>query len=65
MKRYVMLTSVLALAACGGGSGGGGSAGTPSGGYVAPRPAVTPGVATSNAEITNMSSEIIVFCTGF
>lgn len=60
MKRYVMLTSVLALAACGGGSGGGGSAGTPSGGYVAPRPAVTPGVATSNAEITNMSSEIVV-----
>ena len=60
MKRYVMLTSVLALAACGGGSGGGGSAGTPSGDYVAPRPAVTPGVATSNAEITNMSSEIVV-----
>ncbi|MBE6457304.1 MAG: hypothetical protein E7011_00630 [Alphaproteobacteria bacterium] len=60
MKKYVILTSVLALAACGGGSGGGGSAGTPSGGYVAPRPAVTPGVATSNAEITNMSSEIVV-----
>ena len=57
MKRYVILTSVLALAACGGGGSGGGGSGA---GYIAPRPAVTPGVATSNAEITNMSSEIVV-----
>ena len=61
MKRYIMLTSVLALAACGGGSGGGsGSAVSTGGGYVAPRSAVTSSVAASNAEITNMSSEIVV-----
>lgn len=62
MKRYVMLTSVLALAACGGGSGSGGSGAAVStgGGYVAPRSAVTSSVAASNSEITNMSSEIVV-----
>lgn len=61
MKRYVMLTSVLALAACGGGSGGGsGGAVSTGGGYVAPRSAVTSSVAASNSEITNMSSEIVV-----
>lgn len=62
MKKLTILTSVLALAACGGGSGGGGSGSVVStgGGYVAPRAAVTSSVAASNSEITNMSSEIVV-----
>ena len=62
MKKLTLLTSVLALAACGGGSGGGGSGAAVStgGGYVAPRSAVTSEVAASNSEITNMSSEIVV-----
>ena len=57
MKKLTLLTSVLALAACGGGSGAAVSTG---GGYVAPRSAVTSEVAASNSEITNMSSEIVV-----
>jgi hypothetical protein len=64
MKKLTLLTSVLALAACGGGSGGGGSASTPSGGYVAPRAAVTSSVAASNSEITSMASEIVVASNG-
>ncbi len=55
MKKYVFLTSVLALAACGGGSGGHGGAD-----YVAPRAAVTPQVAESNSGVTGMNSEIVV-----
>ena len=60
MKKYLLLTSVFALAACGGGGGHSGSGITPGGDYVAPRAAVTPGVAASNEQITNMSSEIVV-----
>lgn len=61
MKKYLLLTSILALAACGGGSGGGGSHGVSSGNdYVAPRPAVEEGVAQSNAGITGLKSEIVV-----
>ena len=59
MKKYVLLTSILALAACGGGSGGGG-------GGVAPRAAIEPDspVALSNAQITSMASEILVASDG-
>jgi len=60
MKKYLVLTSVLALAACGGGSGGGGSA------------AVTPpraadlvganvvGATNDNVKITTMASAVVV-----
>lgn len=59
MKRYFLLTSVLALAACGGGSGGGGS------GIVAPNgyneaARVSDTAITSNGKITKMKSEIVV-----
>ena len=54
MKRYFLLTSVLALAACGGGSGGG----APNGSVA--RAAVSPDAITSNKDITQMSSEILV-----
>ena len=56
MKKIAILMSTLALAACGGGSSNhaGGSV------YVPPRPAVTSAVATSNAEITNLPSEVVV-----
>ncbi|MBQ9540431.1 MAG: hypothetical protein IJU89_03340 [Alphaproteobacteria bacterium] len=57
MKKYFVLTSVLALAACGGGSGGG----------IVPiqtgnttRSAVDPTAVTSNSNITSMASEILV-----
>lgn len=59
MKQYVILTSLLALAACGGGSGGGGHSGTP--GEI--RPTITvedfnagTTVNANNASLTNMSS---------
>lgn len=51
MKKYFVLTSVLALAACGGGSGGSGGI---SGGS-APAP-ITDRVAASNSVLTNMVS---------
>lgn len=59
MKRYFLLTSVLALAACGGGSGGGGS------GIVAPvgyngSARVSDTAIASNSSITNMKSEVVV-----
>lgn len=57
MKRYFLLVSVLALAACGGGSGGGSApAGTPV------RTAIVAGssVAQSNAAVTSMASELLV-----
>ena len=54
MKKYVFLTSVLALAACGG--GGHHSNGTP--GNV--RSAVSADAAASNAVITSMASEVLV-----
>ena len=65
MKRYFLLTSVLALAACGGGSGGGGNVGNAVNGR-------TPGSPTEhllassligdtdNNEITNMASAVVV-----
>ena len=67
MKKYVILTSLLALSACGGGSGGGGTASVPLS-PVTPTPSTTPvavslqgfsggqQVNTENAELTNMSS---------
>ena len=71
MKKLFILTSMLALAACGGGSGGGGTGHAggavkqpvviPGGtNAVVPRAAVSSAIAESNAEITNMSSEIVV-----
>jgi len=67
MKKYVFLTSVLALAACGGGSGGGSHISTPSS-AVTPtltipsslRSGVTSGAATSNEFVTKMNSEVVV-----
>ncbi len=59
MKKYLVLTSVLALAACGGGSGGGG-AGAPAG----VRAAVDPSAVQSNSAITSMASEILVASDG-
>lgn len=59
MKKLVLLTSGLALAACGGG-GGSSHSGSSASVYVAPRAAVTAAVATSNAQITNMPSEVVV-----
>lgn len=67
MKKYAVLISVL-LAACSDGGGeynpgySHGVAGVPVG-SLAPRPPVTSGVATSNSEITNMASEIVVSST--
>jgi len=53
MKKYVVLTSILALAACGGGGGGGGT--------TAPiRAAVTEDAKISNNAITGMASEVLV-----
>ena len=54
MKKYLVLTLILALAACGGGSGGGGSHNEQL------RAAVAPEIASSNSGITGMSSEIVV-----
>ncbi len=55
MKKIVILTSLLALAACGGGSGGG-NGGTPG---IAPQPVFVPTedtVGNSNSKITRMVS---------
>ncbi len=59
MKKYVILTSVLALAACGGGSGGG-SAVVPT--IDGPRAANLIGTTTTadNANITSMASAVVV-----
>ena len=60
MKKLTILTSVLALAACGGGSGGG--TGTP-GAVVIPSTGLTDAqraAATSNANVTDMNSFIVV-----
>ncbi len=59
MKKLAILASGLTLAACGGG-GGGSHSGSSASVYVPPRAAVTSAVATSNAQITNMPSEIVV-----
>ncbi len=59
MKKIVILASGLALAACGGG-GGGSHSGSSASIYIPPRTAITSAVANSNAQITNMRSEIVV-----
>lgn len=58
MKKIAILVSALALAACGGGGGSNVAGGSSV--YVPPRPAVEAAVSTSNAQITNMKSEIVV-----
>lgn len=61
MKKITILTSVLVLAACGGGSGGnGGSGAAPAVNPVGGRSAVTADVVSSNEKITSMASEILV-----
>lgn len=58
MKRYLLLTSVLALAACGGGSGGGG--GSHSGAVLPSREAVDSTVLDSNKKVTSVASEVLI-----
>ena len=53
MKKYLILTSIFALAACGGGGGHSGS-GTPT------RAAISDAAITSNRNITSMASEVLV-----
>lgn len=69
MKKYVILTSVLALTACGGGGGGGGGGSGTAGSHsstTAPvipdgfRSAITPEMEASNRVVTSMKSEIVV-----
>ncbi len=55
MKKCLILTSVLALAACGGGSGGGKPGIIPDSGMRASETAIT-----SNSHVTSMASEILV-----
>ena len=63
MKRYIFLTSVLALTACGGGSGGSGGV---NGNVAQPTfsQPVSSTASTSNREITNLTSEILVGANG-
>jgi len=56
MKKIAILTSILALAACGGGSGGGGSAPIIPGNPIIPDTPFVDTVADSNSEITGMIS---------
>ena len=70
MKQYVILTSVLALAACGGGSGGGGSS-SHGGATVDIRPTITvegfsagTTVNANNTNLTNMSSYTVDYAGG-
>ena len=69
MKKYFLLTSVLALAACGGGSGGGGGAGGARAVILPALPAGLPDAisqenATSNEYVTKMKSEVVVAAKG-
>ena len=57
MKKITILISALGLAACGGGGSNHSGGSTV---YVPPRPAVTSAVAASNAQITNLPSEVVV-----
>lgn len=59
MKKYLVLTSVLALTACGGGSGSGGS-GADVNTVVVPGDLAGRVTATDNDVITKMKSEVIV-----
>ncbi len=66
MKKYLLLTSILALAACGGGSGGGGGSHGGPGAPVLPdipdgmRSAISTENASSNEVVTKMKSEVVV-----
>lgn len=72
MKKYVILTSVFALAACGGGSGGhhGGGAApiVPDASVTPEKPFITDSVAESNSEITSMVSnseaQVVTYVVG-
>ncbi len=55
MKRLTLLTSILTLAACGGGSGGGSG-----GGAALPDVRVPNTTVTSNQKVTSMVSEILI-----
>ena len=57
MKKITILGSALVLAACGGGGSNHSGGATV---YIPPRPAVTSTVAASNAQITNLPSEVVV-----
>ena len=63
MKKYLLLTSIFALAACGGGGGG------HSGAVMAPTQRVAIGSSTdpaavSNSSVTSMASEVLVDSSG-
>lgn len=60
MKRYFLLTSVLALAACGGGSGGGGVAINGAQDFVRSGTVVTNDAKSSNSALTSMTSAIVI-----
>ena len=65
MKRYFLLTSVLVLAACGGGSGGDGNVGDAVNGRIPGNPTNHLQASslignTDNNEITNMASAVVV-----
>lgn len=70
MKKYIILTSVIALAACGGGGGGGGSHVTTS--YSATVPGIPSAMRgeissedmTSNGYVTKMKSEVLIASKG-
>lgn len=58
MKKYLLLTSVFALAACGGGGGGHSGSGITPGPVT--RAAVSNAAVESNGHVTSMASEILV-----
>ena len=64
MRKLFVLTSILALTACGGGGGGGGSSNAPARNVVVPATlhggAIAPEDIASNQAVTQMNSEVIV-----